>query len=102
MERLAPLATSTLANALDDLGCPDNVIGGIKGVATGFRFAGPAVTVKEKAGTYGAYSSGDFKVGAMIDAAVAGDVIVVRDGVLCGQAKGDRRAGGRRRRAGPG
>jgi regulator of RNase E activity RraA len=41
------------------------------------RFAGPAVTVEVIAGKPGDFTSADFRVGAMIDAAVAGDVIVV-------------------------
>jgi len=77
IRRAEPLATSTLANALDDLGLHDRVIGGIKAVAPGFRFAGPAVTVKEITGDHGAFASADFRVGAIIDAAAAGDVIVV-------------------------
>lgn len=80
IRRARPLATSTLANALDDLGLHDQVIAGIKGVAPGFRFAGPAVTVKEITGDYGAFASADFKVGAIIDAAGPGDVIVVDAG----------------------
>ena len=78
--RVEQLATSTLANALDEVGLHANVMPSIKGVAPGFRFAGPAVTVSEEAGDYGSFSSDDFKVGAMIDAAQAGDVIVVAAG----------------------
>ncbi len=78
--RISALATSTLANALDKAGLHDNVIAHIKAVAPGFRFAGPAVTVKESAGAHGDYTSDDFTVGAMIDAARAGDVIVVDAG----------------------
>jgi regulator of RNase E activity RraA len=80
VERIGRLATSTLANALDRTGLHDNIVPGIKAAAPGFRFAGPAVTVKEAAGDYGAYSSDEFRVGAMIDAARAGDVIVVDAG----------------------
>jgi len=80
IERIRALATSTLANALDDVGLNNNVVVTIKAVATGFRFVGPAVTVKERSGKYGSFSSADFKVGAMIDAAKAGDVIVVDAG----------------------
>ena len=80
IDRIASLATSTLANALDDVGCHDKVMPGIKAVATGFRLAGPAVTVKETSGEFDSFSSEDFKVGAMIDAASAGDVIVVDAG----------------------
>jgi len=75
--RAAKLATSTLANALDDAGLHHNVISAIKAVAPGMRFAGPALTVREVAGDYGAYGSADFKVGAILDAAGPGDVIVV-------------------------
>ena len=75
--RAARLATSTLANALDDAGLHHNVMATIKAVAPGMRFAGPAVTVREVTGDYGRFTSADFQVGAMIDAAAAGDVIVV-------------------------
>jgi regulator of RNase E activity RraA len=77
IERIAQLATSTLANALDDVGLHDNVVVGLKAVVPGIRFVGPAVTVKERSGKYGSFTSADFKVGEMIDAAKAGDVIVV-------------------------
>jgi regulator of RNase E activity RraA len=80
MEKIAALATRTLANALDDLGCHDRVISGIGTVAPGFRLAGPAVTVKEVSGPYGRFDSGDFRVGEMIDAAGPGDVLVVDSG----------------------
>jgi regulator of RNase E activity RraA len=75
--RASKLATSTLANALDDAGLHHNVIAAIKAVSPGMRFAGPAVTVREVAGGYGDYGSEDFKVGAILDAAGPGDVIVV-------------------------
>jgi regulator of RNase E activity RraA len=78
--RAAGLATSTLANALDDSGLHDNVMPSIKAVASGFRFAGPALTVKERSGEYGTFTSDDFRVGAIIDAAAAGDVVVVEAG----------------------
>ena len=80
IRRIVPIATSTLANALDDVGLHDNVMPSIKAVATGFSFVGPAVTVKEATGPYGTFTSADFKVGAMIDAAGPGDVIVVDAG----------------------
>ena len=80
IDRIASLATSTLANALDDSGYHDNVMPGLKTVAAGFRLAGPAVTVKEASGAFGSFNSDDFRVGAMIDAAAAGDVIVVDAG----------------------
>ena len=80
IDRIASLATSTLANALDDSGYHDNVMPGIHSVAPGSRFAGPAVTVREASGEFGNFSSEDFRVGAMIDAANAGDVIVIDGG----------------------
>ena len=80
VRRISALATSTLANALDQAGLHDNVIAHIKAVAPGFRFAGPAVTVREITGAHGAYSSDDFAVGAIIDAAGPGDVIVIDAG----------------------
>ena len=84
IDRIASLATSTLANALDDSGYHDNVLPGIKSVAAGFRFAGPAVTAKEASGDFGSFCAEDFRVGAMIDAATAGDVIVIDGGgALC-------------------
>lgn len=75
--RAARLASSTLANALDEAGLHRQVIATIKAVAPGMRFAGPAVTVRELAGDYGDYSSDDFKVGAIVEAAGPGDVIVI-------------------------
>ncbi len=78
--RAAGLATSTLANALDACGLHDNVMPSIKAVAPGFRFAGPALTVRERSGEYGTFASEDFRVGAIIDAALAGDVVVIEAG----------------------
>jgi len=76
--RAANIATATFANALDDFGLADAMIlPTIKAVAPNMRFAGPAVTVRESIGPAGTYTSADFRVGAMIDAAGAGDVIVV-------------------------
>jgi regulator of RNase E activity RraA len=80
IRRISFLATSTLANALDNAGLHNQVIAHIKAVSPGFRFTGPAVTVQEVTGEYGDYSSDDFAVGTMIDAALAGDVIVIDAG----------------------
>lgn len=81
-EKLKALATSTIANALDRAGCGNCTMVNLKPVAPGMRFAGPAVTVLEESGSFGTFESDDFRVGAMIDAADAGDVIVVAaDGV---------------------
>ena len=73
------LATSTIANALEDLGI-DGVLPEIKGVAPGLRCAGPAVTIRETTGAKGTFPPEDFRIGHMIDAATAGDVIVVDNG----------------------
>ena len=78
--RARGLATSTLANALDDFGLAERILPTIKAVAPGLRCAGPAVTVRQSTGPAGTYESKDFRVGAMIDAAEAGDVIVVDSG----------------------
>ncbi len=78
--RVARLATGTLANALDKAGLHVNVISHIKPVAPGLRFVGPAVTVRESSGEHGSFTSEDFAVGSMIDAAQAGDAIVVDAG----------------------
>jgi regulator of RNase E activity RraA len=81
-EKLKALATSTIANALDRTGCFGCTMVNLKPVAPGMRFAGPAVTVREESGPFGTFESSDFRVGAMIDAADAGEVIVVAaDGV---------------------
>ncbi len=80
IDRIASLATSTLANALDDAGYHDNVMVGLHSVAAGSRFVGPAVTARESCGEFGDFGSEDFRVGAIIDAAKAGDVIVIDGG----------------------
>ena len=70
------LATPTLANALDDVGF-DGVCHGLGQIVPGTRAVGRAVTVRHVVGARGDYTSADFKVGHMIDAAAPGDVIVV-------------------------
>ncbi len=77
VKRAARLATSTLANALDDAGFHDKILNTIKAVATGMHFAGIAITVREITAPYGTFTSADFRVGAIIDAAQAGDVVVI-------------------------
>ena len=79
-KRAAKIATATFANALDDFDLAECILPTIKAVAPGMTFAGPAVTVRESVGERGTFTSADFKVGAMIDAAGAGDVIVVAGG----------------------
>ena len=75
--RLGALATSTLANALDGVGNHHHATCALRPVYPGIRFAGRAVTVQEIAGEHGSFESADFRVGAMIDAAEPGDVLVV-------------------------
>lgn len=77
VERLAKLPTATLANALDDVGKVINCPVALRPMAPGMAFCGSAVTIEVVHGDAGTYASADFRVGAMIDAAQAGDVIVV-------------------------
>ena len=77
--RLGGLYTSTLSNALEDLGL-DGVILGLPPVAPGMRLAGRALAVLQITGAAGDFPGSDFKVGAMIDAAGHGDVVVVANG----------------------
>lgn len=73
------IATPTIANALDDLDIT-GVITGLRPVVPGTKAVGPAVTVRERTGAKGSFPVADFKVGHMIEAAGAGDVIVVDNG----------------------
>lgn len=73
------LATPTLANALDDVSF-EGVLQGLTQVVPGTRCVGRAVTIRQIAGERGDFSSADFRVGAMIDAANPGDIIVVDNG----------------------
>lgn len=75
----ADIATSTIANALDDLGI-HGVIVGLRAVVPGTKAIGPAVTVREQTAAYGTFPVEDFKVGHMIEAADAGSVVVVDNG----------------------
>ncbi|MEQ8817144.1 MAG: RraA family protein [Thalassobaculum sp.] len=75
----ADIATSTIANALDDLGV-HGVIVGLRAVVPGTKAIGPAVTVREQTAAYGTFPVEDFKVGHMIEAAAPGSVIVVDNG----------------------
>jgi len=80
-QRAAKIATATFANALDDFGLAEAcILPTIKSVAPGMRCAGPAVTIRESVGAPGTYTSADFRVGAIIDAAGPGDVIVIAGG----------------------
>ena len=70
------LATPTIANALDDVGF-EGVIQGLCQIVPQTRAVGRAVTVRHVVGARGDYTSDDFKVGQMIDAAAAGDILIV-------------------------
>lgn len=80
--RLGAIYTSTLSNALEDVG-EDGVILGLPPVDPGLRMAGRAICVQQITGPAGAFASEDFRVGAMIDAAKAGDIVVVANGGHC-------------------
>ena len=76
LERLRIIATPTLANALNDIGF-NGIMNDLHPAGVGMRVVGRAVTVEEITGPFGSFSSNDFKVGHMIDAANPSDVIVV-------------------------
>jgi len=76
LERLKKIATPTLANALDDVGF-NGVMNNLAPAGFGMKVVGRAITVQETTGPFGSFSSDDFKVGHMIEAANPGDVIVV-------------------------
>lgn len=76
LQRLRNIATPTLANALDDIGF-NGVMNNLHPAGLGMKIVGGAVTVQEVTGPYGSFSTEEFKVGHMIDAASPGDVIVV-------------------------
>ena len=76
LERLRAIATPTLANALDDIGF-NGIMNNLHPAGLGMCVVGREVTVQEITGPFGSFSSDDFKVGHMIDAANPGDVIVV-------------------------
>ena len=80
--RLGAIYTSTLSNALEDVG-EDGVILGLPSVGPGMRCAGRALCVAQTTGPAGAFPGSDFRVGAMIDAAGAGDVVVVANNGHC-------------------
>jgi regulator of RNase E activity RraA len=82
LRRFASLATPTIANALDDVAF-DGVMQGLSQMVPGTRCFGRAVTVRQVSGRRGDFSSDDFKVGQMIDAAAPGDILVVDNGGRC-------------------
>ncbi len=82
LQAFATLATPTIANALDDVAF-EGVMQGLVQMVPGTRCAGRAVTVREITGRRGDFRSEDFKVGHMIDAAGAGDILVIDNGGHC-------------------
>jgi regulator of RNase E activity RraA len=80
--KLGALATPTLANALDDVAF-EGIMTGLTQMVPGTRCAGRAVTVREIAGRRGDYTSADFRVGHIIDAAGPGDILVIDLGGQC-------------------
>lgn len=79
LARFRTLATPTLANALDDVEF-EGVMLGLAQIVPGTRCVGRAVTVTQVSGARGSFTSAEFKVGHMIDAAAPGDVLVVDNG----------------------
>ena len=77
--KFTQLATPTLANALDDVGF-EGVLAGLAQMVPGTRCVGRAVTVREITGRRGDFTSDDFNVGKVIDAAQPGDVLVIDNG----------------------
>ncbi len=65
--QLKLFGTSTVGAVLDDLGL-DGLIINLRPIAAGFRFAGPAFTVKLEVGKLGAFPAEAFDIAAYIDA----------------------------------
>jgi regulator of RNase E activity RraA len=77
--KFTQLATPTIANALDDVAF-EGVLAGLAQMVPGTRCIGRAVTVREITGRRGDFTSEDFRVGRVIEAAQPGDVIVIDNG----------------------
>ena len=82
LQKFKGLATPTIANALDDVGF-EGVLAGLTQMVPGTRCVGRAVTVRQITGRRGDFTSEDFKVGQMIDAAKPGDVMVIDNSGHC-------------------
>jgi regulator of RNase E activity RraA len=76
---LGALATSTIGNVLDELGVGGLIVG-LRPLLRRRPFCGPAVTARESHGPFGSRSPEDFRVGAILDTAKAGDVVVIANG----------------------
>ena len=82
LRAFAAVNTPTIANALDDVGF-EGVMTGVAQMVPGTRCVGRAVTVREITGRRGDFTSDDFKVGDIIDAAGLGDVLVIDNSGHC-------------------
>jgi len=82
LKAFATLATPTIANALDDVAF-EGVMQGLDQIVPGTRCVGRAITVRETTGKRGDFTSAEFKVGDMIEAAAPGDIIVIDNGGHC-------------------
>ena len=87
LQRFKALATPTLANALDDVAF-EGALAGLTQMVPGTRCVGRAVTVREITGRRGDFTSDDFNVGKVIDAARPGDVLVIDNGGHCASTFG--------------
>lgn len=79
VESFRGLATSTIGNVLDDLSIAGIMLN-IKPLAQGSYLIGTAFTVKEITGVQNSYTAAEFGLGAVVDGAEAGDVIVIDNG----------------------
>jgi regulator of RNase E activity RraA len=70
------LATSTIGNVLDELGVSGLIVN-LRPLVPGRPFCGPATTARGICGPFGTYGPADFRVGAILDAAAPGDVVVI-------------------------
>lgn len=73
------IGSSTVGNVLDDLGV-GGIMLNIRPVVPGLRFVGPAYTVRESFGIKDTFTAEEFGLGAVIDTAANGDVIVIDNG----------------------
>lgn len=76
IDAFSRLATSTIGNVLDELGVGGLIVN-LPPLVAGRRFCGPALTARESCGPFGTYTPADFRVGAILDAAEPGDVVVI-------------------------
>ena len=75
LQRCKAIGTSTWSDALDQCGI-SGVVRGLVQRGGGGRFAGFAVTARERAGTLGSFPRAEFGVGKMIAAIEPGDVLM--------------------------